>query len=143
MKPLKSNPPVVIVNAKYKTIATVSATANGRFLAEPAPRVCICDRIPILFAVGSREEEVCVEDGDELESVGCGESEGWSRLESASGTLVLSLAYSFFSEKRAGITEGVDIAKMGYYDVGDGRAGLNWCCSSYDLGNVTLDATRL
>lgn len=56
---------------------------------------------------------------------------------------MLSLAYSFFSEKRAGIIEGVDIAKMGYYDVGDGTGGLYWCCSTYDLGNVTLDATRL
>lgn len=43
VKPLKSNNLVVIVNAKYKTTATVSATANGLFLDEPVPRACICD----------------------------------------------------------------------------------------------------
>lgn len=64
--------------------------------------------------------EVCVEDGEGLDSVGCGElEEGWSRLESASGALVLSLAYSFFSENPAGIIEGLDIVSMGYDDVED------------------------
>jgi hypothetical protein len=62
-------------------------------------------------------EEVCVEDGEEFEYIGSGEC--WSRLESASGALVLSLASSFFSETSAGIIAGLDIAKVDYECVGD------------------------